>query len=77
MFQDQFLGVIEADPNALFELPIIQENQGDQQALMIEMEQQTIPRLHVVCPTRQMSRRHFPTFFKKRRMTRNIVLKGQ
>ena len=43
MFQDQFLGVIEADPNALFELPIIQENEGDQQALMFEMEQQTIP----------------------------------
>ena len=43
MFQDQFLGVNEIDPNALFELPTIQENEGDQQALMLEMEQQTIP----------------------------------
>ena len=34
-------------------------------------------RVHVIRPTRQMSRRPLTANFKKRRMTRNIVNKGQ
>ena len=34
--------------------------------IWILKDKRTANRLHVVCPTRQMSRRHLPTFLKKR-----------
>ena len=43
MFQKQLLDVAEIDPNTIFEVTSSQENEGDQQALMMAMEQQTIP----------------------------------
>ena len=43
MFQKQLLDVAEIYPNTIFEVTYSQENEGDQQALMMAMEQQTIP----------------------------------